>query len=147
MEIFATIAIACSGVALSLFSKAYALGFVGFVFIAHGIFVFFLGPSATHLPLYVAVTVGVFLLVRGQWSVPPLQTVILILVLTLWMGVVVLLSPDQGIALVEFSIYVKAFVLAVLVAGGLHRLEDYERVAAFILAAIFAKIAGPSSRS
>ncbi|TVS00159.1 MAG: O-antigen ligase family protein [Rhodospirillales bacterium] len=128
-----TFRLAASAAVVALLSRSHAIGLIGLVLIVHGILVLVLGASARNLPFFVAVCVVGLLIMLGRWKVPPPHQFLLLLALVLWMGLCVLLAPDEERAFLQYLRYIKAIALALIVTAICHEAHGYEIIAKFLL--------------
>ncbi|TVR80192.1 MAG: hypothetical protein EA405_11435 [Rhodospirillales bacterium] len=131
-----TFGLAASAALVALLSRAHAIGLIGLVFVIHGILVLVIGASARNLPFFVAVCVVGLLIMLGRWKAPPPQQILLLLALVLWMGLCVLLAPDEARAFFHYLRYAKAIALALIVMAICYEADGYEIIAKFLLVGV-----------
>lgn len=103
--------------AVAIFSPVHAAGMWLIIMITHGLLVESVGETAAHLPLYVGVTVSLCILARGKWSGVQPSVLMLFGALIFVMGVASIAGIDVGSSLAAMSLYAKAFMLSLLLAG------------------------------
>ncbi len=102
---------------VALVSPVHAAGMWLVIMIIHGLLVESAGETAAHLPLYVGITVSLCILVRGKWSGVQPSVLMLFGTLIFVMGIAALAGIDLGSSLAAISLYAKAFMLSLLLAG------------------------------
>ncbi|OQW65359.1 MAG: hypothetical protein BVN29_10120 [Nitrospira sp. ST-bin5] len=122
------------GVAVA--APVHAAGLWLIVMITHGLLVELLGESATHIPLYVGLTVSLCILFRGRWYGVPHTTLLLFGTLICIMGFSSFVGLNMGNSLVSLTLYAKAFLLALLLAGCLKGDHDLRIITLYCLAGI-----------
>ena len=118
---------------VTLKSISHALGVWLVMMIAHGFLVEVLGPGVIHLPLYSGLIILAAILARKQWNFVQHRSLMLFAILTLVMLIASAQGLDPGRSLNILMLYLKVFMLALLIGGALRTETDVKLLTLYCL--------------
>ena len=119
---------------LAILAPVHAAGLWLILMIAHGLLVELLGETATHIPLYVGITVLLCILFRGRWSGIQPSVLLLFGALIFVMGLASVQGIDAEGSVVSMIFYAKTFLLALLLAGFIKHEQEMKAITLYCLA-------------
>jgi len=119
---------------IALKSVRHALGLWLVIMIAHGFLVGLFGSGVIHLPLFTGLLILVFIVIQKQWR--PVQNASLLIfgILTVIMLLAAVQGLDTGRSAFIVLLYLKVFMLALLIGGVLKTDKDVKMLTLYCLA-------------
>jgi len=123
-------------VTLTTISKVHGIGLWIVLIITHGIFYDLIGQGTEHMPLFGGLAVFAVVLIRQKWSGVSPDLFFMILAIVLAMAFSGLLGIQQDVSLITLMLYMKGFLLLVLLAGCLNTEKEIELITLYWLFAL-----------
>jgi O-antigen ligase len=123
---------------LSFMSTIHALGLWLAMLVTHGVLVLLLGQTGVHLPFYAGILMTLIILARGQWTGVTTNTLLLFGALLVVMIFAAFMGMSLDNSMLSLLLYIKAFMLALLIAGCVKNENDIKVMSLYFLASLLA---------
>ncbi|MHC1729257.1 MAG: O-antigen ligase family protein [Syntrophobacteraceae bacterium] len=133
---FLVVIIPCLVGIITLRSKVTGLGIFFLSMLLHGILYRYLGAVAAHIPSYIGICVVVSLIVTGRLMLPSKASFFLLLLTVTWMSISSMFGLNQETSAISLSLYVKAFMLALLMESAVKEESEFRSLCIYILVGI-----------